>query len=241
MVRGALRGGVGFFVGALVMGAVTPWGSVDAGPRSSAPIQDGAAPRLMGRTPEELWYSLLTGNRRYMRGALEPKGVLGARRRLESGDLPEIAVLTCSDSAVPPEFVFDRPLGELYVVRTAGPVADAGATGSLELAVARSNVKLLVVLGHGNCSALRAAREGDVVTGAGDALVAQIRASLARSGSNPAAAAGLEDDAVLHVRATAAQLLTQSPVLASAVETRRLVLIRALHHASSGEVTRIVD
>ena len=82
------------------------------------------------------------------------------RRELSAGQHPAAAVLTCSDSRVPPEILFDRGLGDLFVVRTAGNVVDDSVLGSIEYAVTHLGVRLIVVLGHTSCGAIGAAVAG---------------------------------------------------------------------------------
>lgn len=104
---------------------------------------------------------LIYGNERYVRENFAVFNV-GAERREElagEGQFPIAVVVSCSDSRVPPEIVFDQGLGDLFVVRTAGEVVDAIALGSVEYAIEHLGVKLIVVLGHEDCGAVRAAVE----------------------------------------------------------------------------------
>lgn len=104
---------------------------------------------------------LIYGNERYVRENFAVFNV-GVERREElagEGQFPIAVVVSCSDSRVPPEIVFDQGLGDLFVVRTAGEVVDAIALGSVEYAIEHLGVKLIVVLGHEDCGAVRAAVE----------------------------------------------------------------------------------
>jgi carbonic anhydrase len=104
---------------------------------------------------------LIYGNERYVRENFAVIDV-GADRREElagEGQFPIAVVVSCSDSRVPPEIVFDQGLGDLFIVRTAGEVVDAIALGSVEYAIEHLGVKLIVVLGHEDCGAVRAAVE----------------------------------------------------------------------------------
>ena len=104
---------------------------------------------------------LAAGNVRFVEEKQTPQ-VLGAERRLElarHGQHPRTVVLSCSDSRLPPEYVFDQQLGEVFVVRTAGNVAGSVALGSIEYAVEHFGVPVIVVLGHRSCGAVRAAVE----------------------------------------------------------------------------------
>ncbi len=121
-----------------------------------------ADPRV-GLTAEDSLADLMAGNERFMRGRPE-----GPRRRpedyapLAAGQFPQAAIIACSDSRVPPEILFDQGVGDLFVIRIAGNVI--GGTGpvvkgSIEYAVAELKVPLVMVLGHSNCGAVKAAVE----------------------------------------------------------------------------------
>ncbi len=124
----------------------------------------------------EVLGKILSGNKRFVQG--ERTGVcnrvdvdLGAMVQSQS---PIAAVLSCSDSRVPPEHVLDKKIGEVFVVRVAGKVPGPSVIGSLEYAILHLKVPLLLVLGHEGCGAVKAALEG-VGTGAKGALGELIR------------------------------------------------------------------
>jgi len=77
-------------------------------------------------TPEEIWADLMDGNRRFVTGRPKTRPLVAAREHLANGQHPKVIVLGCADSRVSPELVFDKNLGELFVVRTAGNIADLG-------------------------------------------------------------------------------------------------------------------
>lgn len=130
----------------------------------TAAAQDGAAtiaaPPASELTPDQALALLREGNEAFLRG--EQTSVLtSAQRRLElaAGQNPFAAYVTCSDSRVPPELLFGRGLGELFIIRNAGNTVDTVALGSIEYAVAVLNVPLVVVMGHESCGAVKAATE----------------------------------------------------------------------------------
>ncbi len=101
---------------------------------------------------------LLEGNRRFAEETrVHPHGSAARRMEVSGGQHPVAVILTCSDSRVPPEILFDQGLGDLFVVRTAGNVVDDSVLGSIEYAVAHLGVRLIVVLGHTSCGAIGAA------------------------------------------------------------------------------------
>lgn len=115
-----------------------------------------AAPRM---TPDEALAILREGNRRYCDGSPIPPQQTNAERRasLAQAQAPFCVLVGCSDSRVPPELLFGRGLGELFIVRNAGNVVDLAAMGSIEYGVAVLGAPLIVVLGHERCGAVQAA------------------------------------------------------------------------------------
>lgn len=109
-------------------------------------------------TPEEALRALKIGNARFFGGfAKRPEISANERRALILAQTPFAAVLGCSDSRVPLEIVFDQNLGDLFVVRVAGNVALPGTLGSIEYAIERLKVHLVVVMGHEGCGAVKGA------------------------------------------------------------------------------------
>ena len=119
--------------------------------------------------PDEVWKELMAGNRRYVTAKPARPHQTGPRRvELAKGQHPPVIVLSCSDSRVPPEIVFDQGLGDMFVVRVAGNVVDDDVLGSIEYAVEHLGSSLVVVMGHQSCGAVRAvvdngAAEGHIV------------------------------------------------------------------------------
>lgn len=111
-------------------------------------------------TAEEALKRLEEGNKRYVEGALaHPHQDGGRRTEVAGGQAPFAIVLGCADSRVSPEVLFDQGLGDLFVVRVAGNVVDDHVLGSIEYAVEHLGAKLVVVLGHERCGAVKAAKE----------------------------------------------------------------------------------
>src|SRR6184192_4939728 len=110
--------------------------------------------------PAEAISRLKEGNGRYTNGNLQHPGQTAERRtELAKSQHPFAAIVSCSDSRVPPEIVFDQGLGDLFVVRVAGNVIDDHGLGSIEYAVDHLGARLIVVLGHQSCGAVQAAKE----------------------------------------------------------------------------------
>ena len=108
----------------------------------------------------DLWSELLAGNRLFVEGQVVYGSLRSARGLWAGGQDPPVAVLSCADSRVPVELIFQRTVGELFVVRVAGNVEDAFNVASLEYSVSKRWTKLIVVMGHSQCGAIQAAIKG---------------------------------------------------------------------------------
>ncbi len=130
-------------------------------------------------SPQAALARLMAGNRRFVEDRVRaPRRGTVRKVQVAQGQQPFAAILTCADSRVPPELVFDQGLGDLFVVRVAGNTADPLVVGSLEYAVEVLGTVLVFVLGHSECGAVKAAIEtvetGDVPPGDLEAVVAPI-------------------------------------------------------------------
>ncbi len=187
---------------------------------------------------------LEAGNRRFIVGRSErPRQSVGRRVELEGGQKPHTIVLSCSDSRVPPEVIFDQGLGDLFVVRTAGEVADAAAVASIEYAVEHLGVKMLVIMGHQSCGAVKATLATPPGKSAGSAdlntLVNMIRPNLRGLSSlelDPKSDSTLTAAGKAQVLGTKMYLLKRSKIVNEAVHLHGLQILPAIYHLESGEV-----
>lgn len=187
-------------------------------------------------TSDQLWGALLQGNKQYVAGTLRYEQLAEERTKLKNSELPPIEVLACSDSRIPPELVFNQSLGAMHVVRSAGNTADEFGIASLELAL-NAETKLLVVLGHENCTAVaHSLGKGEPATPAQQALAKRIRASFAGIAYDPA---NLRKAVEANARAAAAQLLANSTLLRDAVTGGRLKIVPAYYDLATGAVTKL--
>lgn len=190
--------------------------------------------------PRDIVEELVQGNSRFRNDDKQsPRQGIQQRSELRTAQHPHTAVLSCSDSRVPPELLFDQGLGDLFVVRNAGEVADEIATASLEYAVEHLHVKHLLILGHESCGAVKAALSAVKGKSAGskdlDALIKLIKPDL---GDLTVASAGqtLTPAVEQHVRAVREKLLKRSKIVREAAEHGELVVHTAIYHLSSGRV-----
>jgi carbonic anhydrase len=196
----------------------------------------GTARQVSG---EQLWSSLADGNKRFVEGKPQSRDVVSRRQSLAKTQNPRVAVLSCSDSRVPPEVVFDQGLGDLFVVRTAGNSADPLGIGSLEYAVEHLGTVVIVVLGHQSCGAVTAACSGEKMPTTNLEAVAQ-PVTESCSVAKQQQKSELVDFAVKdHVHRTAQDLLTRSTVLKHAHDEGKLSIIEGYYSLDSGTVTRL--
>ncbi|WP_308493551.1 carbonic anhydrase [Microbacterium terrisoli] len=204
---------------------------------------------LVRLTPQAAWDRLAAGNARFVEGTLlHPRQSADRRRELTDGQHPHAVVFGCSDSRPASEIVFDEGLGDMFVVRNAGQVVSPSALGSIEFAVAILDVPLMVVLGHQACGAVRAAI--DSTRGDAPELPAQIWRliapivptvhRIARAANTVPQAADPDEVGREHLRATIAELLQASPIIADAVASGRLGIVGAIYRLGEGTTVPFV-
>ena len=156
---------------------------------------------------------------------------------MRESQLPPITVLACSDSRVPPELVFNQSLGALFVIRTAGNVADEFGIASVDFALLQGWTRLVVVLGHDHCGAVRAALGGADPNVPGlAALAKRIRGSFIGIPYDSRDAANLRRATELNAQASAAHLLANSKILRDAMAGGLVKVVPAFYDMGSGEV-----
>jgi carbonic anhydrase len=182
---------------------------------------------------------LLTGNERFVAGTpTHPNQDAAHRASLAESQTPFAVVFGCSDSRLAAEIIFDRGLGDLFVVRTAGHTVGPEVLGSIEYAVEVLGAQLIAVLGHNQCSAVRVTRDavqrGSLPGGYLRAVVDAVAPSI-----NVAIAKGIEDvDTIVdvHIERTTDQLVSQSNAIANAVAAQRLRVVGMSYQLDDGRV-----
>jgi len=199
-----------------------------------------AAPAVAGPTPDQLWAALLQGNKSFAAGRISFDTLKDERLAMRDSQAPPITVLACSDSRVPPELVFNQSLGALYVIRTAGNVADDFGIASIEFALLQGYTRLVVVLGHENCGAVRAALGGaDPSTAGLTELAKRIRSSFIGVPYDSRDAANVKRATEMNAYASAAYLLASSRLLRDAMAGGRVKLVAAYYDMQTGEVREL--
>jgi carbonic anhydrase len=184
------------------------------------------------------------GNKRYVSSTVRSDGRKAAdRKKLVSGQAPHAIVLSCSDSRVPPETVFDQALGEIFVVRTAGESLDSAVIASIEYAVEHLGPQLIVVMGHTSCGAVKAALNTSLNDSAGsaalDQMIAEIRpripGGIDRAPSSSSSHA-LEIESAANAQGVASELTKRSEIIRTRVLKGQLKIKPALYYLDSGLV-----
>jgi carbonic anhydrase len=185
-----------------------------------------------------VWKVLVAGNQHFISDTGGAHKFAAHRKELVQTQHPLVAVLSCSDSRVPPELVFDQGLGDLFVVRSAGGSDDLLSLGSLEYAVEHLGSIMIVVMGHQSCGAVKAACSGGKAESHNlEAVVAPISASCAKiDKSKPKTFDLAVRD---HVHIVAQELTAKSEILKKAVDEGKLTIIEAYYSLETGQVTKL--
>ena len=184
-------------------------------------------------TPEEALKELMEGNGRFAagRGTAHEHDLVQLKQHLVEKQEPFAAVLSCADSRVPVEILFDQTLGRLFVTRVAGNILTPEIIGSLEYGVALLGTKVILVLGHSNCGAVKAAVGGKAVPGQISTLYAHLQPAVDEAGHDSKAAT--KANAKIQ-----AKLLSQaSTVVAEKLKEGHLKVVAGYFDIGSGVVT----
>jgi carbonic anhydrase len=205
---------------------------------SSPQPQPTRRPEALPVNADEAVQRLIEGNQRYVANASIDLNQSASRRRdLASSQTPFATIFSCVDSRVPPELVFDRGLGDLFVIRTAGHVLDQAALGSLEFGVAELHIPVIMVLGHERCGAVKATIEATEhhTSAPADiqALVDGIRPAVEQAKGQ---AGDLLENAVTANIVLTVSRLKRTPILAEAIDKSGLKIIGARYDLDSGAV-----
>lgn len=202
-----------------------------------------------GMTADEALNKLLDGNKRYVENQMTGQKLcdMSTREALAKGQKPYAIILSCSDSRVPPEIIFDKGLGEIFVVRVAGNVPDPVVLGSIEYAAEHLGSPLIMVLGHERCGAVTAAvdakgkAEGNI-----GAIVKAIAPAVkkAQKDCKECKACDKKDKPKLvecavdeNARLVAANMTKQSPLIRHLVKEGKVKIVAAKYDLDDGKVT----
>src|SRR5882762_4732216 len=198
---------------------------------------DPAHPEQPTVAPAEAVSKLKEGNGRYTSGNLQHPGQTTERRtELSKSQHPFAIIVSCSDSRVPPEIVFDQGLGDLFIFRVAGNVIDDHGLGSIEYGVDHLNVRLIVVLGHQSCGAVQAAKETIAAKGKAPGHIESLVTAI-----KPAVDATAKDDLDTTIKANVKHVVqalrSSAPILKAKVVSGDVQVIGGYYSLDTGVVS----
>ena len=214
--------------------------------QESAPADAGAYPAARTKesqaalSPQDALAKLRAGNARFVAGQSRARDLSAQVRATAEGQYPFAVIVSCLDSRQPIELIFDQGIGDVFNARVAGNVLNDDILGSLEFACKVSGSKLILVLGHSNCGAIKGAADG-VELGKLTGLLARIKPAMAqvpddgqpRTSKNPHF---IEKVAETNVRVVMQQIREQSPILREMIEKGQIILEGGVYDLSSGKV-----
>jgi carbonic anhydrase len=227
-----------FLGAALAACAVAP---ANAWPMQMAPSLSGSLTKEQrnSMTPQQVIDELKKGNERFRAGKMAPRDYLAEKRSSASGQYPAAVVLGCVDSRVPAEIIFDVGIGDTFNGRVAGNVVNDDLLGSMEFACAVSGAKLVLVLGHTACGAVKGAID-DVVLGNLTGLLARIKPAIPetkfdgeKSSKNPAY---VDAVAKTNVKIAMENIRLRSSVLRDLEKKGSIQIAGAMYTLSNGMV-----
>jgi carbonic anhydrase len=192
-------------------------------------------------TPDKVLEGLKAGNERFVAGEMTSRDLPAQVEKTSSGQFPSAIVLGCVDSRVPPELVFDQGIGDIFSARVAGNIVNDELLGSIEFATKVAGSKLVVVMGHTSCGAVKGACD-NVELGKVTSLVEEIRPSVEEvtpeeetcSSKNTELVNKISDH---NVERTIAKMREQSDVLTQLEKEGTIKIVGAMYDVSTGKVT----
>ena len=203
-----------------------------------SPVTNALSGESAAFSNERFVQKLLDGNRRYVSGKpSHPNQTPERRTDVAKGQHPFAVVVSCSDSRVPPEIIFDQGIGDLFVVRVAGNILDDAGLGSIEYAAEHLHVSLIMVLGHERCGAVEAAVKGGEAPGHIKSLVGAIQPAVEKARGEPGDLA--ENAMRTNVKMVVDHLKASKPTLEHLVHNGTLTVVGARYDLDDGQVSII--
>jgi carbonic anhydrase len=220
-------------------GAAAGSGGAFAADRCTAVTRE----RQAATTPNDALTELKAGNERFLSQNMQNCDLLGQVRATAGGQFPFAVVIGCIDARVPPELVFDRRIGDIFSARIAGNIIDDDVIGSAEFATKLAGAKLIVVLGHSECGAVKGAIDGAEL-GKLTQLLQRIKPAIEANRNAPGEQTSKDKDFVQQVATTNARfgaqsLQQESPILRDLIARKELKIVAAMHDVASGRITML--
>ncbi|CAD5978230.1 Carbonic anhydrase 2 [Planktothrix tepida] len=180
-------------------------------------------------TPDEALNQLLDGNKRFVENKRKnPNQSMARIQEVAQGQTPFAAILSCADSRVPSEIIFDQGFGDLFVVRNAGNIATPEEIGSLEFGTLVLGAKVLMVIGHKNCGAVKATIDGKAVPGQIGSIIDVIKPAIKMNQT-------LEENIISNVKSGMGRLKA-SPVISQLIKEGKLKIVGGYYDLDTGMV-----
>ena len=208
-----------------------------AGPKAITQARQAAL------TPQDVLNALKQGNQRYMNNTMRMYNYAKEMKVTSSGQYPKAIILSCIDSRSIPDILFDQGLGNIFVARVAGNVADTNMLGSMDFATKLAGAKLIVVMGHTNCGAVRGACSNLKSSKNLNYLLKQIRPAVItvkkqeKSSFSCSNAQTIDAIAKQNVINQLNYILNNSPTIKQLIAKKQVELVGAMHDISTGKVT----
>lgn len=198
------------------------------------PNSKGDSKTLKINTPDDALQELKNGNKRFVTDKQTKRNYKAEIKATSADQFPHSLILSCLDSRITPELIFDQGIGDLFVARVAGNVEDPNILGSMEFATKVKGVKLIVVMGHNKCGAVKGAID-NAELGNLTQLVEQIKPAITGDKSNPDKM--LDETAKNNVKMTIADILKNSPVISELHKSGSVKIVGAYYDLTSGSVS----
>lgn len=223
-------------LGLAALGAVGVTGLVVPGVSQAAALTQAQRDQM---TPDQIIDALKQGNERFRSGQGTKQDYLAQKQASADGQFPAAVILSCIDSRAPAEIILDAGIGDTFNARIAGNIANNDLVGSLEFACAAAGAKVVLVMGHSACGAVKGAIDG-VQLGHLTGLLDQIKPAVTatkysgdRSGNN---AAFVDEVAKTNIHNTISVIRKTSPILAALEKEGKIKMVGAFYHLDSGAV-----
>jgi carbonic anhydrase len=196
-----------------------------------------SAPAPEAPEPNDVLKRLVAGNRRFMNATMaHPNQTVERRTDLATSQSPFAIIVSCSDSRVSPELIFDQGIGDLFVIRSAGEVVSEIGIGSIEYAVEHLSVPVIMVLGHERCGAVKATVAGGEAPGSIGSIVELIKPAVAKARGQTG---DVLDNAIKNNVNLVAEKIAISPIIHEALLRGKLKIVRGVYDLDDGQVKAI--
>ena len=183
---------------------------------------------------DEALSEMKSGNQRFLEGKPINTNYKSQIEATKNDQHPHTLILSCLDSRIPPEIIFDQGIGNLFVARVAGNIEEPNILGSMEFATKVKGTKLIIVMGHNKCGAVKGAID-DAELGNLTQLVAQIKPAIVGDTTNMENM--LNETSKQNVKMTIADILKLSPVISELVKENKVKIVGAFYDITTGKVT----